>query len=137
MATPKPGSRVRGSRTGRPIMALLDLLGRRWALRILWELRKGPVTFTDLQARCDAMSPSVLNQRLTELRETGIVALHESGGYVATAEGTSLLRSLAPLDDWAKRWAGRAGAKALSPPAPTPASRLERRIRRGSSSKHP
>ena len=30
---------VRGSRTGRPIMALLDLLGRRWTLRILWELR--------------------------------------------------------------------------------------------------
>ena len=25
---------VRGSRTGRPIMALLDLLGRRWSLRI-------------------------------------------------------------------------------------------------------
>ena len=34
MATPKPGTRVRGSRTGKPIMALLDLLGRRWALRI-------------------------------------------------------------------------------------------------------
>ena len=31
---------VRGSRSGRPIMALLDLLGRRWTLRILWELRE-------------------------------------------------------------------------------------------------
>ena len=31
---------VRGSRTGRPIMALLDLLGRRWTLRIIWELRE-------------------------------------------------------------------------------------------------
>jgi len=37
--TPKPGTRVRGSRTGRPIMALIDLLGRRWALRVVWELR--------------------------------------------------------------------------------------------------
>ena len=92
-------------------MALLDLLGRRWALRILWELRKGPVTFTDLQSRCDAMSPSVLNQRLTELRQTGIVALHESGGYTVTAEGLSLLRSLAPLDDWARRWGQREQAQ--------------------------
>jgi DNA-binding HxlR family transcriptional regulator len=32
---------VRGSKSGRPIMALLDLLGRRWTLRILWELREG------------------------------------------------------------------------------------------------
>ena len=34
---------VRGSRTGRPVMALLDLLGRRWTLRIVWELRDGPL----------------------------------------------------------------------------------------------
>lgn len=47
------------------------------------------------------------NQRLTELRQTGIVALHDSGGYTVTADGLSLLRSLAPLDDWAKRWGER------------------------------
>jgi len=88
-------------------MALLDLLGRRWTLRILWELRRGPLTFADLQTRCDAMSPSVLNQRLAELRESGIVA-HQSGGYRLTADGTSLLAALAPLDDWSKRWARRA-----------------------------
>ncbi|HJV56497.1 MAG TPA: transcriptional regulator, partial [Methylomirabilota bacterium] len=38
-STPRPGWPVRGSRTGRPIMALMDLLGRRWALRVIWELR--------------------------------------------------------------------------------------------------
>jgi DNA-binding HxlR family transcriptional regulator len=101
---PKPGHPVRGSRSGRPIMALLDLLGRRWTLRILWELRKGPLTFATLQERCDAMSPSVLNQRIAELRETRIVA-HQSGGYRLTVEGSSLLAALAPLDDWARRWA--------------------------------
>jgi DNA-binding HxlR family transcriptional regulator len=35
---------VRGSRSGRPIMVLLDLLGRRWSLRILWELRDNALT---------------------------------------------------------------------------------------------
>lgn len=89
-------------------MALLDLLGRRWALRVLWELREGALTFRELQARCGSMSPSVLNDRLAELREAGIV---EGGpdGYALTAEGGRLLRDLAPLQRWAERWAKRKG----------------------------
>ncbi len=87
-------------------MALLDLLGRRWTLRILWELRRGPFTFAELQTRCDAMSPSVLNQRISELRDALIIA-RTAGGYRLTAEGESLLASIAPLDDWAKRWSRR------------------------------
>src|SRR6202035_4396571 len=71
-STPLPGRPVRGSQTGRPVMALLDLLGRRWALRILWELRDGSaLTFRQLQARCGDISSSVLNDRLRELREAG------------------------------------------------------------------
>ena len=88
-------------------MALLDLLGRRWALRLLWELREETLSFRELRARCDAMSPSVLNQRLAELREAGIVELQDAGGYRLTGEGRDLLHSLAPLDSWAKRWARR------------------------------
>jgi len=57
-------------------MALLDLLGRRWALRVMWELRSGPLTFRELRERCDGMSPSVLNDRLLELREADIVEHH-------------------------------------------------------------
>jgi DNA-binding HxlR family transcriptional regulator len=102
--TPKPGRPVRGSRTGRPLMALLDLMGRRWTLRVLWELRRGPLSFAALRERCDTMSPSVLNQRLGELRESGI-ATHGERGYRLTRAGQSLLAALAPLGDWAKRWA--------------------------------
>jgi DNA-binding HxlR family transcriptional regulator len=90
-------------------MALLDLLGRRWSLRVLWELRDGePVTFRELQSRCDSMSPSVLNARLGELREAGIIETQSGGGYALTREGVSLLESLAPLNKWATRWAGSA-----------------------------
>lgn len=39
MTYPRPGVPVRGSTSGRQIMALLDILGRRWVLRIFWELR--------------------------------------------------------------------------------------------------
>jgi DNA-binding HxlR family transcriptional regulator len=107
MPTPKPGQPVRGSQTGRPIMALLDLLGRRWALRILWELRQERFGFRALQDRCDGMSPSVLSQRLTELQEAGIVQQNEDATYSLTQEGTTLLHSLAPLNDWAQNWAER------------------------------
>lgn len=87
-------------------MALLDLLGRRWALRILWELNAAPGTFRDLQDRCDSMSPSVLNQRLAELRDAGIVTTSDDG-YRLTSEGGDLLDLLAPLSRWSKRWARR------------------------------
>ena len=66
------GRRVRGSRTGRPVMVLLDLLGRRWTLRILWELREGALTSRALRTACDEASPTVLNERLKELREAGL-----------------------------------------------------------------
>ena len=107
MTPARPGRAVRGSRSGRPIMAALDLLGRRWTLRVLWELRDGaPASFRELRDRCDSMSTSVLNQRLAELREAGIV---EAGadGYRLTHRGTQLLAALASLDAWAKRWAAR------------------------------
>src|SRR5918997_1583330 len=102
MPRPKPGAAVRGSTTGRPVMALLDLLGRRWALRILWELREPATTFRELQSRCGDISSSVLTTRLKELRDAGAV-----DGYALTKEGARLLDALEPLDAWAKRWAKR------------------------------
>jgi DNA-binding HxlR family transcriptional regulator len=102
--TPLPGRPVRGSDTGRPIMALLDLLGRRWMLRVLWELRQDPVpTFRELQQRCDNVSSSVLADRLRELTDADLVE-HAGGGYVLTEQGRALLQSLAPLTAWAANW---------------------------------
>jgi DNA-binding HxlR family transcriptional regulator len=89
-------------------MALLDLLGRRWVLRILWELREQPVaTFRELQVRCGDISSSVLNERLRELREAGILVTGDPSGYELTPEGRGLLQALAPVDEWAARWSRR------------------------------
>jgi DNA-binding HxlR family transcriptional regulator len=107
MTARKKSASVRGSRTGRPVMVLLDLLGRRWALRILWELRDGPLSFRGLQSACGNLSPSVLNARLRELREAGILELSEPQGYRATPIAEDLREILIPLDEWAKRWARR------------------------------
>jgi DNA-binding HxlR family transcriptional regulator len=118
MTTPKPGKPVRGSQSGRPIMALLDLLGRRWSLRILWEIREESVGFRALQERCDGMSPSVLSQRLMELQEAGIVQQNKDADYTLTQDGISLLQSLAPLNDWALHWAERAHLQRDQPAIP-------------------
>ena len=102
--TPLPGRPVRGSRTGRPIMALLDLLGRRWALRIIWELRDDTSpTFRELARRAGGVSSSVLTDRLRELTEAGIVE-RGADGYALTSRGRDLLACLAPLEGWAAAW---------------------------------
>jgi DNA-binding HxlR family transcriptional regulator len=68
--------------------------------------RGDAATFAELQGRCDAMSPSVLNQRISELREARIID-RAAGGYRLSDDGKNLLASIAPLDVWAKRWARR------------------------------
>ena|SRR3990167_5001538 len=108
--TPRPGQAVRGSKTGRPIMALLDQLGRRWALRVLWELRVGPMSSRALREACDDVSPTVLQTRLTELRQADLVRLERVQGYALTPLGRELLDSLLPLHDFAERWAAAGAA---------------------------
>jgi DNA-binding HxlR family transcriptional regulator len=104
---PAPGRPVRGSTTGRPVMAALDLLGRRWSLRLLWELRDGPVGARALLQRCDGLSSSVMYDRLRELLAAGLVDKDESGSYRLTDLGDGLGDALAPLDAWAAKWARR------------------------------
>ncbi|MFC7517012.1 winged helix-turn-helix transcriptional regulator [Herbaspirillum sp. GCM10030257] len=111
MTLPVPGKPVRGSSTGRPVMALLDMLGQRWVLRILWELRSTALTFRELREHCDAMSPTVLNQRLRELRDAGVVVLEDPGGYALSASGKELLDALMPLQHWAEQWQERMAAQ--------------------------
>jgi NAD+ diphosphatase len=100
----RPGSR-------RPLMHLLDLLSRRWALRILWELSRGKgLRFNALQTACGGLSPDTLSSRLKELRQAGLV---DSGLGDAAHPGERLwsLASRAEeiepvmiaLSDWAAR----------------------------------
>jgi DNA-binding HxlR family transcriptional regulator len=86
-------------------MAALDLLGRRWALRLLWELRTEPLGARALKSRCDDMSSSVLYERLRELVEAGLIRQLDTRDYELTAIGQSLREAIEPLDRWAVKWA--------------------------------
>lgn len=96
-------------------MVALDLLGRRWALRILWQLRHGDSkTSRSIQMECDISSPNVLNTRLKELREANIVQLEQPGGYSLTEQGLALLKAIEPLAEWADQWAKNVGRDDLA-----------------------
>ena len=84
-------------------MVALDLLGRRGALRVIWELRDGPLTFRALQTAAE-MNPASLNTRIKELRAVEIID-HSGDGYHLTKHGRSLMAAFEPLQAWAANWA--------------------------------
>jgi DNA-binding HxlR family transcriptional regulator len=103
---PLPGGPVAGSQTGRPIMAAFDLLSRRWALRVIWELHQAgaPLTFRAVRDASGSISSSVLSRRLGELGECKIVE-HAGDGYLLTPTGERLVASFEPLLEWSRGWA--------------------------------
>ncbi|MEO9634096.1 MAG: helix-turn-helix domain-containing protein [Parasphingorhabdus sp.] len=90
------------NKSARPIMVLLDILGKRWTLRIMWELRNGPFTFRALQESCDMLSPTTLNNRLSDLKKLEIVD-HQPDGYQLTAKGLELAKIMIGLTKWADK----------------------------------
>jgi len=103
MSLPFPGTKVRGSTTGKPIMALLDLLGRTWGLGIIWNLHQGPATFRQLQRRCEHISPTLLNSRLKEFKELNLIELCDEGYQLSTL-GDELFGMIKPMEIWSKKW---------------------------------
>jgi DNA-binding HxlR family transcriptional regulator len=99
-------------------MAALDLLGRRWSLRVLWELLASPAGFRELQGRCGGMSASVLNTRLKELQQTMIVTLDGQRRWALTPLGRELIDALFVLHHWSEKWATQLASPAKSEARP-------------------
>jgi DNA-binding HxlR family transcriptional regulator len=93
----------------RPVTPFLDLLGRRWALRVVWAIRRDAVAFSELRQRLQ-VSPSVLTQRLSELQEAGVVERDTMRRYRLTASGRDLARVLYDLNRWAEQASQTAAA---------------------------
>ncbi|MEP5339682.1 MAG: helix-turn-helix domain-containing protein [Algibacter sp.] len=104
MTLPTPGKPVRGSKSGNHLMALFDLLGRSWAMGIIWKLNEGPCNFRALQERCESISPTTLNKRLKELTQSFLIE-RTVEGYSLTEKGAEIFQLLYPLETWARDWA--------------------------------
>jgi DNA-binding HxlR family transcriptional regulator len=88
----------------RPIMALIDLLGRKWLMRIIWELKAGACTFRELQNKCGEISPTIVNKRLKELVEARLIRKVKPVGYQLTPLGEELIQLFYPINEWVYRW---------------------------------
>ena len=84
--------------------AAIELFHKLWTMRILCELRDGPVTFRELQTACSDVSSSVLNLRISELRDGQLLEHTIGEGYGLTRWGEDLLVAMRPLAVWAARW---------------------------------
>jgi DNA-binding HxlR family transcriptional regulator len=91
--------------TDRPIAKLMDLLGKRWAMRVIWELRDPAPSFRALQDRCGDISSSVLWQRVNELKAARLVEAGDANGLALTAAGIDLIEAFMPLYRFAEQWA--------------------------------
>ena len=85
-----------------PLAAAFELLGRRWAMPLVWELRRDSVSFAELRGRL-GISPSVLSTRLVDLADAGIVDRDNARRYRLTGRGRELARLLYELNRWASR----------------------------------
>lgn len=83
------------------VLRLFELLGRRWALRVLWELHDGPLGFRALQARGGGISASVLARRLADLVTAGVLEQNTERHYALSTDGRALVRILTELERWA------------------------------------
>lgn len=92
----------------RPIMALLELMNKKWSMRVLWELHNSASTFRELQFRCGEISPTVLNKRVKELR-TSLLITDGDNGYELTSLGSELIEQFEPINLWAKKWVKQVG----------------------------
>ena len=95
----------------RPVESALNLLGRRWALRLVWELRRSTVTFSELRRRT-GISPSVLSSRLEELSSSGILERDSGRRYRLSGRGRELARILYEVTRWAEQGHEMSGAQA-------------------------
>lgn len=92
-------------KSNRPVMALIDLLSKKWVLRILWELRQSPCTFRELQARCGDISPTMINNRVKELHSAKLLDKSPEHGYCLSPLGEEFIDLFAPIYQFSERWA--------------------------------
>lgn len=90
-----------------PIRDILDRIGDRWSLLVLWSLSLGTLRFTALKREIGDISQRMLSQTLRRLEQDGFISrrVHPTipprVDYTLTPLGRSFLKPLDKLIQWA------------------------------------
>lgn len=93
-----------------PVAKAAEILGNAWSILIIRELLLGSNRFSMLQKGLPRISPTVLNKRLGELEENGVIIKRRISGqrgheYRLTAAGKELSSLIEAYAIWGMRWA--------------------------------
>jgi DNA-binding HxlR family transcriptional regulator len=93
-----------------PVAKSAEIMGNPWSLLIVRELLLGSSRFNILQKGLPRISPTVLNTRLKELEEHGVLIKRRLNGqrgheYRLTAAGREFSAVIEALAVWGMRWA--------------------------------
>ena len=95
-----------------PVARALDVIGEKWSLLILRDLRRfGPMRFQDFERSLPGVAPNTLSTRLKMLESQGVIAtrLYEAHPpryeYFLTEKGEALRPVLKALYAWGERHA--------------------------------
>ncbi|WP_340014384.1 helix-turn-helix domain-containing protein [Paenibacillus sp. FSL K6-1318] len=87
-----------------------QIIGRKWIALIIHALMEEPKRFSEIHAYIPDLSKRVLNERMKELEEEGLVVRHVvterpvRTEYMLSRKGTELGRALSAVERWADKW---------------------------------
>jgi DNA-binding HxlR family transcriptional regulator len=98
-----------GSENHCPLASSARILGARWTLEILYNLRE-PLRFNEIQESVGGINPRTLSQRLKFLEQEGLIGRLSCPDspfyqeYELTDMGRDLLPVLEALQGWGEKW---------------------------------
>ncbi len=98
----------RGTQSDCPLADLIDMIGGRWKVLSLWNLRDGTRRFTELRRLMPGVTQKMLTQQLRQLEADGLVRrevypqVPPKVEYSLTAAGEELGGLLLTLSGWAR-----------------------------------
>ena len=92
-----------------PLEELLDLLGGKWKVIILWHLQEGMLRFSELRKRMPSITQKMLTQQLRELEQKEMVLrkvyaeVPPRVEYQLTPKGKLIRPLLQEMHQWSKK----------------------------------
>jgi DNA-binding HxlR family transcriptional regulator len=108
---------------GCPVAAFQKMISGKYKLRIVWDLKAGPLRYGEIRtgllrgsASSSEIAPRVLSRELKALTETGLIDRKDYGvvppkvEYRLTRKGKSFVPVIAAIRDWGTRHLAQAGS---------------------------